>query len=195
VAHEFEMARWRSEGRGCTGASNWWLSPWRAHRRSPDVCNTSYYDVVRHQGTWRKIVEWLTPARMIPTSRGPSGYDGHNGERVRANPSAKIFTLLRYPSTLGTNHRGWRESGHTAHRRWGSLNQGYFQYTVPLDSHSVNLTDHFAELSSQILCKYLLIWLWQSCISTNQLQIDYSNYPQSSNRSYSNLTQKSGQCH
>jgi hypothetical protein len=150
VAREFEMARWLSEGRGCTGASNWWLSPWRAHRRSPDVCNTSYCDMVRHQGTWCTIVERLTPARMIQTSRDPSGYGGHNSERARANPSAKIFTLLRYPYALGTDHRGWCEFGHTAHRRRGSLNLGYFQYTVPLDPHSVNLTNHFAEPSSQI---------------------------------------------
>jgi hypothetical protein len=70
----------RPERRGCTGANNWWLSPWRAHRRSPDMHNMSYCDVVRHQGTWRPIVERLTLARVIPTSRGPSGYDRHNGE-------------------------------------------------------------------------------------------------------------------
>ena len=134
MAREFEIARWRSERRRCTGASDWWLSPWRAHWRSLDVCNTSYRDVVRHQGTWCMIVERLTPARMIPTSRGPCGYGGHNGERARANPSAKIFTPLRYPLALGTNHSGWRESGRTAHRRRGSLNLGYLYSTVPSDS-------------------------------------------------------------
>jgi hypothetical protein len=36
----------------------------------------SYCDVVIHQGTWRMTVERLTPAMMIPTSRGPSGYGG-----------------------------------------------------------------------------------------------------------------------
>jgi hypothetical protein len=113
VAREFEMSWWRSERRGDTGASNWWLSSWRAHWRSPDMCNPSYCDVVRHQGTWRTIVEQLTPMRMIPTSYGSSGYGGRKGERVRANPSAKIFTLHRYPSTLGTNHRGGRKSKHT----------------------------------------------------------------------------------
>jgi hypothetical protein len=60
VAREFEMARWRPEREEATGANNWWLSPWRAHRRSPDVCNTSYCDVVRHQGTWRMVDMWLT---------------------------------------------------------------------------------------------------------------------------------------
>jgi hypothetical protein len=76
VAHEFEMVQWRSERERSTVATDGWLSPWRAHRRSPDMHNTSYCDVVRHQGTWRTIVERLTPVRMIPTSRGSSGYGG-----------------------------------------------------------------------------------------------------------------------
>jgi hypothetical protein len=42
-------------------------------------------------------------------------------------------------------------------------------------------------------CSDLTYSRYQSCSSMIQLQIDYSNYPQSSNRSYSNLTQKSGQ--
>jgi hypothetical protein len=113
VVREFEMSRWRSERRGGTGASNWWLSPWRAHRRSPNMCNPSYCDVVRHQGTWHTIIEWLTPARMIPTICCSMGYSGCKGERVQANPSTKIFTLHRYPSALGTNHRGGHESGCT----------------------------------------------------------------------------------
>jgi hypothetical protein len=125
-------------------ARDWWLSPWRAHRRSPDMCNMSYCDVVRHQGMWHTIVARLTPVRMIPTSRGASGYDGHNGERARANLSAKIFTPLRYPHALGTNHSGWRESGRTARRRRGSVDWGYFRCTIPLDSHSVSLTEQLA---------------------------------------------------
>jgi hypothetical protein len=58
---EFEMARWRLEKEESTVARDWWLSPWRAHRRSPDMCNTSYCDVVRHQGTWRMADSWLSP--------------------------------------------------------------------------------------------------------------------------------------
>jgi hypothetical protein len=159
VAHEFEMARWRLERRGCTGASNWWLSLGWAHRRSPGVCNTSYCDVVRHQDTWRMIVERLTPARMIPTSCGPSGYGGHNGERARANPSAKIFTLLRYQSALGTNHRGWCESGRMAHRWRGSLNLGYFSTLY----HWILIQSIWQTtlqcLVLKFLCEYLLIRL------------------------------------
>jgi hypothetical protein len=66
------------------------------------MCNTSYCNVVRHQGMWHTIVERLMPARMILTSRGSNGYGGHSCERARANPSAKIFTPLRYPLALGT---------------------------------------------------------------------------------------------
>jgi hypothetical protein len=60
VAREFEMARWRSESEESTVARDWWLSPLWAHRRSPDVCNMSYCDVVRHQGTWRLVDRWLS---------------------------------------------------------------------------------------------------------------------------------------
>jgi hypothetical protein len=76
VAREFEMAWWRSERERSTVTRDGWLSPWWAHRRLPDMYNTSYYDMVRHQGTWCTIVERLMPARMIPTSRGLSGYGG-----------------------------------------------------------------------------------------------------------------------
>jgi hypothetical protein len=64
VAREFEMSWWRSERRGCTGASNWWLSPWRAHRRSPDMHNASYCNMVKHQGTWRKVVREPMPVNL-----------------------------------------------------------------------------------------------------------------------------------
>jgi hypothetical protein len=63
-----------------------------------------HYDVLDFQDMWRPIVKRLTPVRTILASRGPSGYGGHNGERARANPSAKIFTPLHYPLELGTNH-------------------------------------------------------------------------------------------
>ena len=37
--------------------------------------------VLDFQDAWRTIVKRLTPVRMIPASRGPSGYGGHNSER------------------------------------------------------------------------------------------------------------------
>jgi hypothetical protein len=98
------------------------------------LATPAHCDVLDFQDAWRTIVKRLTSVRMIPASRGPSGYSGHNGERARANPSAKIFTPLRYPPALGTNHRDWRESGRTAHWRRGSLNLGYLYSTVPSDS-------------------------------------------------------------
>jgi hypothetical protein len=107
----------RPERMGCTGTSNWWLSPWRTHRRSPDMHNTSYCDVVRHQGTWRTIVERLTPARMISTSHGPSGYGGHNGERarvIRAPRFLPFFVIhLRWAwiTAAGANPGAWLIGG------------------------------------------------------------------------------------
>jgi hypothetical protein len=68
-------------------------------------------DVLSFQDAWHMIVKRLTPVRIIPASRNPSGYDELTVDRVRANPSAKIFTPLSYPLVLGTNRSGRRESG------------------------------------------------------------------------------------
>jgi hypothetical protein len=144
MVREFEMARWRPENEKGTVARDWLLSPWRAHRRSPDMCNPSYCNVGRHQGTWRTIIERLTPARMIPTSYGSSGYDGRNGERARANPSAKIFTLRRYPSALGTNHRGGRKSGRTITGGEASESGVLIRTMYHHAAYSVSLSDQLA---------------------------------------------------
>jgi hypothetical protein len=69
-------------------------------------------DVVLLSGTWRTIGKRLTPMKIIPASRIPSGYDKLNSDRARTNPSAKIFTPLNYPLALGTNCSGRRESGY-----------------------------------------------------------------------------------
>jgi hypothetical protein len=68
-------------------------------------------DVLSFQDAWRTIVKQLTPVRIIPASRSPSGYDELTVDRVRANLSAKIFTPLSYPLALGMNRGGWCESG------------------------------------------------------------------------------------
>jgi hypothetical protein len=83
-----------------------------ASSRAMDRLATQVHcDVLSFQDTWRMIVKRLTPVRIIPASHSPSGYGGHNGERARTNPSAKIFTHLSYPLALGMNHSGRRESG------------------------------------------------------------------------------------
>jgi hypothetical protein len=64
VALELEMARWRPERGESTVARNWWLSAWRAHRRSTDKHNTSYCIVVRHLGTWHTVDRRPTPATL-----------------------------------------------------------------------------------------------------------------------------------
>jgi hypothetical protein len=73
VAREFEMARWRSESEESTVVRDWWLSPWRAHRRSPGVCNMRYCDMVRHQGTSRMVDRWLTPVGSSESAATQAG--------------------------------------------------------------------------------------------------------------------------
>jgi hypothetical protein len=56
----------------------------------------SYCDVVIHQGMWRTTVERLTPTMMIPTSRGPSGYDittVSKSELIRAPRFLPFFVI------------------------------------------------------------------------------------------------------
>ena len=64
VACEFRMARWRSESEKSAVARDWWLSPWRGHRRSPDMHKVSYCDVVNHRGMWHPVTKWLTPTSL-----------------------------------------------------------------------------------------------------------------------------------
>jgi hypothetical protein len=79
--------------------------------------NTSYCDVVSHQGMWRTTVEWLTPAMMIPTSRGPSGYGGTTvckSELIRAPRFLPFFVIhLRWAriTVAGVNPRARLVSG------------------------------------------------------------------------------------
>jgi hypothetical protein len=66
VASDFEFARWRSERRGCTGASDWWQLQWQAHRRSPDGLTWVTTVWLKCRGTWRKAARCLTLARVDP---------------------------------------------------------------------------------------------------------------------------------
>jgi hypothetical protein len=143
VAREFEVAHWRPKRKGGTGASNRWLSPWQTHRRSPDVCITSYYDVVRHQGTWRTTVERLTPVMMILTNRGSSGYGGttmSKPELIRASRFLPFFVIHLRLARI-TAVAPIRAHGSSAARFSGF---GYFQCTVPLDPQLVSLTAQLA---------------------------------------------------
>jgi hypothetical protein len=150
VAREFEMARWRLERGESTIARDWWLSPWRAHRRSPDMCNTSYSDMVRHQGTWRMVDSWLTPVSSYESfvSQADTAAGVNNG----SSSSTRRYLLPRAAinTSLSTNHRVWREFERMAHRRRGSLNLGYLNSTVPWETCSERLTDRIAVPRSQI---------------------------------------------
>jgi hypothetical protein len=53
-------------------------------------------DVLSFKDAWRTIVKRLTPVRIIPASRSPSGYDELNHDRVRANPVPRSLLRRKY---------------------------------------------------------------------------------------------------
>jgi hypothetical protein len=149
VAREFELARWRPERRESTVARNWWLSPWRAHRRSMDMHNTSYCDVVRHLGTWRTVDRWPTLAIL---SESPVN-QADTVAGVEKWPKFILNVIFLIPS----NYLYFTEHESQRHRRsWRRITGGEMNWTwdifdiVPSVSHSVILTDHFAEPRSHI---------------------------------------------
>jgi hypothetical protein len=85
---------------------DWCLLPWQALRRSPDMLNTTIYDVVRCSGTWRMVGKRLTPARTNPIDCNPSGCGELPIDRVRVYPSPGSFTWEHYPALASTNHNG-----------------------------------------------------------------------------------------
>jgi hypothetical protein len=111
VAHELVMARWQPEKEEVNGANKFVAFTVASSRAMNRLATQVHCDVLSFQDAWRMIVKRLMPVRITPASRSSSGYGGHNGERARPNPSAKIFTPLSYPLALGTNNSGRRESG------------------------------------------------------------------------------------
>jgi hypothetical protein len=142
--------RWRSERGESTVARDWWLSTWRAHRRSPDMCNTSYCDVVRHQCTWRMVDSWLTP--VSSSESVVSQADTATGVNSGSSSSTRRYLLPRAAinTSLSTNRSVWCESERIAHQRRGSLNLGYLNSTVPWETCSERLTDRIAVPRSRI---------------------------------------------
>jgi hypothetical protein len=59
------------------------------------------------------------------------------------HPRRDLFTVERNPLARGTNRDGRRESGRKGQLRRGGLNISSL-FTVPLDSHSVSLTEQLA---------------------------------------------------
>jgi hypothetical protein len=128
MAHEFEMARWRPERGESTVARNWWLSPWRAPRRSTDMRNTSYCDVVRHLSTWRAVDRRPTPAILSE----PAVSQADTVAGVEQWPKFILKAIFTTPSNYqySIEHESQRLARTRAHghRRRGSLNQQIFCY-------------------------------------------------------------------
>jgi hypothetical protein len=128
VAREFEMARWRPKRGESTVARNWWLSRWRAHRRSTDMRNTSYCDVVRHLGTWRAVDRWPTPAILYE----PAVSQADTAAGVEQWPKFILKAIFTTPSNYQyfVEHESQHLARIRAHgrRRRGSLNQQTFCY-------------------------------------------------------------------
>jgi hypothetical protein len=100
VAGEFWMARWRSESEKNTVARDRWLSPWRGHRRSPDMHKGNYCDVVNHRGTWRTGAKWLTPTSLSEVVVIQAWYGGRSRIVTGVHPRR----VISYPYELSATH-------------------------------------------------------------------------------------------
>jgi hypothetical protein len=81
-------------------------------------------DVLSFQDAWRTIVKRLTPVRIIPASRSPSGFGELTVDRVRAYPVPR--SLLCHDYLLAREHKSWRRcrSRREGHRRRGAAYLG-----------------------------------------------------------------------
>jgi hypothetical protein len=158
VAREFEMARWWSEREESTVVRDWWLSSWRAHRRTPDMCNTCYCDVVRHQGTWRMVDRWLTPVSSSESAVNQA--DMAAGVNNGSSSSTRRYLLPRATigTSLSTNRSVWRESrrmvvGGEMNWTW-DISILYHQFLIQSSWQTT-----LQSLDLKFSCEYLLIRL------------------------------------
>jgi hypothetical protein len=75
--------------------------------------NASYCDVVRHQGTWRKVARWLTLVNLSEVAVTQAGTVARVEYWPEFTRGAIFLTLLRYPTAPSMNHYNGRESGRT----------------------------------------------------------------------------------
>jgi hypothetical protein len=127
VAREFEMARWRSEREESTVARDWWLSLWQAFRWSPVVCNTSYCDVVRHQGTWHMVDRWLTPMSSSQLAVNQAGTAVGAEQWPEFIHDAIFLTLKSYLHSTEHESQRWRGSRREITSGEGNWIQDLFQ--------------------------------------------------------------------
>jgi hypothetical protein len=103
VAHELELARWRSERRRCTGARAACLSSWQTYRRwANDIerLTVTHCDVVRLWGT--------QPGRITVNS-GDAITINRGGTRrpVRIVAGGYLRRDISYRGTLSVFDRAW----------------------------------------------------------------------------------------
>jgi hypothetical protein len=142
VTGEFELARWRSERRRCTGARDWWPLPWQPHGRSLDGLTWVTAVWLKCRGTWHKAARCLTPARG--DLKRPWAKRTRRPEWTVAEVHPLVIFLT--PSALSncTEHESLRrhESTHGGRRRWvywaGDLIWLLYHRVAPL----VGLTEH-----------------------------------------------------
>jgi hypothetical protein len=118
-------------------------------RRPPTTA--VYCDVVTLLNMWCLGGKRQTPARVISTGRGASGYDG----QLTASSAVKIFSpsvVIRTPEH--TNRNTDEDHGARPPAATGSLNQWSGLVTVPSRSSSDVLIERIEELCSQF-------FMWQ----------------------------------
>jgi hypothetical protein len=125
------MARWRSENEKSAVARDRWLSPWRGHRRAPDMHKVNYCDVVNHRGTWRTVAKWLTPTSLSEVVVIHAWYGGRSKIVTGVHPRRAIS----YPYELSASHDARIATAMRIaardHRRRGDQNLRYLGGTVP----------------------------------------------------------------
>jgi hypothetical protein len=127
-------------------------------RRSPDMCNTSYCDVVRHQGTWCMVNRWLTPVSSSESVVNQA--DTAVGVNSGSSSSTQGYLLPRATigTSLSTNRSVWRESRHVV--TGGEMNWTwdisilYHQFLIQSSWYTT-----LQSLDLKFSCEYLLIRL------------------------------------
>jgi hypothetical protein len=109
-----------------------------------------YCDVVTLLNMWRPGGKRQTPARVISTGRGASGYDG----QLTASSAVKIFSpsaIIHTPEH--TNRNADEDHGARPPAATGSLNQRSGSVTVPSRSSSDVLIERI-----EVLCSQFFMW-------------------------------------